>query len=320
MHEALVSADHCFSSVPIDNSDDSHNLRIAHGQRIISDAICQYIWKPLGCEFTLSHPEFADFLCKLSDEIYKSSQGGRTANVWTALTMRVLQSLPIDLLPGASNPTESTIPSDRVDCVVSKVFSTLSPLISSSVNASFRTDILELTTTAIDVWNDAHNSELRIIVNPLLHCEDREEWRSQKFDPSLPPKDRDETKQDIISSTHPRIFTLFPRIMAQKVANPVNLSKGLPGGWPGDSELVPRTIETCIHPGRGLPEWSPLVVRGKEEQEQQKVYLLNILETAKREFRRTSGHGRAGSKGSLTLGPSSPTEVWKREGVMKYPD
>jgi hypothetical protein len=146
---------------------------------------------------------------------------------------------------------------------------------------------------------------LRIIVSSLLQHEHRDEWRSQKFDAALLSEDLNETKLDMVFKTHPRIFTLFPWVIAREVANPVNHDKGPPGGWPRDSEQTPRSMETCTHPGSGLPEWSPLVVRGKEEQEERNTYILNALETAKGALhttRHTSGHGRTGSKGSSTLG------------------
>jgi hypothetical protein len=36
-----------------------------------------------------------------------------------------------------------------------------------------------------------------------------------------------------------------------------------------------------VDSGIGLPEWSPLVVRGKEDQEERKDYLMKIIENAK---------------------------------------
>jgi hypothetical protein len=323
VHDELVAADPCFGSVPIDDSDDSRNLRAAHAQRIISDAICQYIWKPLRSEFTLSHPELNVLLSKISDELDKTSYSGRATNVWIALTMRALQSLPADSLPRASEFKESPRPirSGRADGVVSQVFPILSPLVSSSQNESLQMDLLELTTSAIDTWDAAQTGELKIIVSPLLEHAHREEWRSQEFDPASPPSDYDETKPDMMSKTHPRVFTLFPRVVARGVADPVKHDTSPPGSWPQVSDQLPRTIETCIHPGRGLPECSPLVVRGKAEQEERNDYLSKALENAKKEMhstRRLTGHGRRDSMGSSTSGLPSPSERWKMEGAMKF--
>lgn len=125
-----MKADSAFNSVPVNDGDDSHDLRTAHAQRAISTAICQYIWKPLSSECTLLHPEFNSFLSKLPDELHKSSPGGRAARIWTALTMRALQSLLVDsLLPHISESKERSQPArpTRAEHVVSKVFSVLSP-------------------------------------------------------------------------------------------------------------------------------------------------------------------------------------------------
>ncbi|ELR08575.1 hypothetical protein GMDG_03270 [Pseudogymnoascus destructans 20631-21] len=88
VHGKLVAQDPSFGSIPIDETDNSHDLRTAHAQRIISNAICEYVWKPLRSEFTLLHPDFNSLLVKLSDELLKYNPDGRVAKVWTALTMR----------------------------------------------------------------------------------------------------------------------------------------------------------------------------------------------------------------------------------------
>jgi hypothetical protein len=66
-------------------------------------------------------------------------------------------------------------------------------------------------------------------------------------------------------------------------------------------------IETCIHPGRGLPEWSSLVVRGKEEREERKDYLMKtIIENAKKQAhsnRRILEHSRRASINSTSGAP-----------------
>ena len=241
----------------------------------------------------------------MSDELDKSSHSGRAANVWTALTMRALQSLSAESLPRASEVKESLrhTRSGRADGVVSKVSSVLSPLVSSSRDEDLRMDLLGLANSAIDVWNDAQTGELKIVVSTSLERAHREEWRSQKFDPASPSGD-DETKLDM-SRTHPRIFTLFPRVVARGVADPVNHDTGPPGSWPRESDQAPRTIETCIHPGRGLPECSALVLRGREDQEERNDYLSKVIEDAKKKLhntRRISGHGRRESMASSTFG------------------
>ena len=71
--------------------------------------------------------------------------------------------------------------------------------------------------------------------------------------------------------------------------------KSPPGSFLLESDQASRTIETCIHPGRGLPEWSLLVVRGKQEREEQKDFLVKAMENAKKEAhsnRRIVEHSR----------------------------
>ncbi|KAH6668368.1 hypothetical protein B0J14DRAFT_658287 [Halenospora varia] len=300
VHKELAAADPCFRSVPIDDSDDSHDLRTAHAQRIISNAICEDIWKPLRSELTIQHPEFSSFLSKISNELDKFSHGGRTASVWTALTMQALQSLEANLVT-SQVPESKECPhpsgSARADSVISKVFSVLSPLVSSSQTELLRMDLLTLVNSAVDVWDNAQAGGLKITVSPLLDRARREEWRSQQFDPQSPSSGSDEADLELVSRTHPRVFTLFPRVVARGVADPGNHDRGLPGSWPPESDL------TCIHPGVGLPEWSSLVVRGKDEQEEKKEYLIKALENAKKELhstRRALGHGRRESRGSST--------------------
>lgn len=325
MHKELARADPCFASVPINGTDDSRSLCVVHAQRIISDAICEYIWKPFRSEFTLLHPDFNDLLAKISAELEKSSQGGRAANAWMALTMRALQSLPTDPVPSqASESKEPLRPtsSSRAEGVVSKVVSILKPLVNPSEHEDLHIDLLKLAKPAIDIWNDAHSGGLKIIVSTRLEPARREEWRSQQFDPLLPSHDCDESKLDIMSNTHPRTFTLFPRVVAQELEVPIRHDAGPPGSWPLDSDQRPRTIETCIHPGIGLPECSPLVLRGKEEREEIDDYISKAVENAKKEIHsgRRIGHGRRESTGSSIASPTSPSQQWKAAGPMKLPE
>jgi hypothetical protein len=238
--------------------------------------------------------------------------------------MRGLQSLPADSILSRASEFKEPLrltSSSRAEGVISKVFSVLSPLVSSLQDEDLRLELLDLAKLAIDIWNDTQTGELKIIVSPLLNTAHREEWRSQTFDPASPSRDYDETKSDIVSKTHPRIFTLFPRVIAREVAGPIKHDAGPPGSWPPESDHAPRTIETCIHPGIGLPEWSSLVVRGKEEQEERNEYLAKALENAMKELnsnKRLTGHGRKESMGSSTAVPSSPSQQWKMGGAMKF--
>ena len=233
--------------------------------------------------------------------------------------MRALQSLPARSLPSNALELEKShrsTGSRRIQSVVSKVLSTLSPLISSSQSDELRVDLQKLANEAIDIWNNAQASELKIVVIPSLDRANIEEWRSQESDPTSPSG-----IIDIKSETHNRIFTLFPRVIAREVADQVEHSTGPPGGWPPEPNQASRTIETCIHPGKGLPEWSSLVVRGKKAQEEKDDYISKALETARKEMhstRRVSGHGRRESTGSSTSVLSTASQRWNMENVMKH--
>jgi hypothetical protein len=148
---------------------------------------------------------------------------------------------------------------------------------------ALRRDLEKLANSAIDVWNSAQSGESTITVNQWLDRKHREEWRSQQFDPAPPSLDRSEADFDAISRTRPRIIALSPRVVAWEVADLVKDEKSPPGSFPPESDQAPHTIETCIHPGRGLPEWSSLVVRGKAEREEQKDFLVKAMENAKKE-------------------------------------
>lgn len=258
--------------------------------------------------------------------------------------MQALQSLPADsTTSGTLDPQNSrqATPSSRADGVVTKVFNVLSPLLSPSQREGLHADLLTLAQPAIDVWNDAQTGELKIIVNLALEPTHREEWRSQMFDPASRSQDHDHdhdhnnnkasnSNPEITSQTRPRIFKLFPRVIAREVVvSPIKRdSTGLPGSWPGESdawESAPRkttTRETCIHPGIGLPEWSALVERGRQEQEETDEFLLKVVEDAKKHLhstRQQTEQRRRESMGSLTTSsvPSSPSQQWKMGGVMK---
>ncbi|KAG9238091.1 hypothetical protein BJ875DRAFT_492718 [Amylocarpus encephaloides] len=301
VHEELAAADPCFKNFPIDGSDDSHDLCTAHAQRIITDAICKGIWTPFYSDYTLRQPEFRGLLSEISEELDQSSTSGRTANFWAALTTRALLSLQAK--------SESRKSHHSITNVISEV-SVLSPLVISSEAESLKKDLHALVTSAIEVWNDVQAGGLRVTIIPLLDRAYREEWRSHEFDPSPDP--------DLVSSTHTQVFTLFPRVMARAVAEPAGHGRDPPGSWPPPQE----PDVTCIHPGKGLPEWSSLVGRGKAEQEERDDFVTKAIENAKQQHKtkREAGYGRRDSRGSSTSGPLSPSTQWKNGGAIKFSD
>ena len=77
-------------------------------------------------------------------------------------------------------------------------------------------------------------------------------------------------------------------------------------------------IETCVHPGTGLAEWSALVVKGKEEEERRKELieeesLRDKLAAIEKELEARGGrnaHSRNGSVAGSVLEPTSPILQW----------
>jgi len=152
------------------------------------------------------------------------------------------------------------------------------------------------------------------MVSSSLDPTQRNEWRSSVFDPPSPEGD---AADDVVCPTRPRIFTLFPRVTALKLSAPLQAPTGLPGSWPEDVQ-EPRTIETYIHPGMGLPEFSVLVLKGKEEEELRKErieeeLLRDQMAALEKELKARGGrseHSRNGSIAGLASGPTSPTAQW----------
>lgn len=58
----------------------------------------------------------------------------------------------------------------------------------------------------------------------------------------------------------------------------------LPGSWLLGSDYTYLTVETCIYPGSRLPQWLLLIVRGKDEEEGRKEYLVRVLDNMKKEL------------------------------------
>jgi hypothetical protein len=308
VHDKLAAADPLFESVVIDDSDDSRDLCMAHAQRVISQAICEDIWKPFGSEFTALQPESISVLGKISDEIERSDHGGRTATFWNARTMRALKCLQANSATSRDPETTGYLYPARTGSVISKVF-ILSPLFDESQNDSLRMDLVKLVNSAVDVWDNGQAGGSNITVSLVLDHAQREEWRAQLFDPA---SEGDETSPALTSTTHSRIFPLFPRVLAPRAENTVNKGNGLPGSWPAESKPI------VIHFGKGLPEWSPLVVRGQDAEKERKNDYTTALENMKKELqskKRGAANGRRASRGSVSSG--SPSEQWKRGVVLE---
>jgi len=76
----------------------------------------------------MQHPELSSCLSKMSDSLDKTSQDGRIANVWTALTIRALQLIQDDMvaLPVLDSKKAPSTVSTIADRIISKIFLSLS--------------------------------------------------------------------------------------------------------------------------------------------------------------------------------------------------
>jgi hypothetical protein len=328
IHEKLMATDTWFTSIPISTSRESQDLRMARAQYTISSFLSSTIWQPFSSEKTLAQPELVAFLAEISSELAKSkhgnSSGRHEANVWGAITMRALHSLSAASLQrlGSNSLVSSHLTSTRANLVVDKVVSILSPLVTPSRESQLRSDLLAVVNKAISIWSLAQTGELQLTIYSALDRANWNEWRSSMFDPAVPASFNDKASPDALSSTHPRIFTLFPRIIASNISGNAEPPTDMPGSWQ-DSDQEPRIVETCIHPGVGLPEWSVLVVTGKHEEEMRSGLLLEErlkkeMERLSHELKATSGrigaHSRSGSMVGTFSPPPSPTAQWLREG------
>ena len=70
----------------------------------------------------------------------------------------------------------------------------------------------------------------------------------------------------------------------------------------------PNTAETYIHTGTGLPEWSALAVKEKEEAEESKEYIREAMKKVRRDLNARSGRNQRNNRnGSIVrLGSESP--------------
>jgi hypothetical protein len=297
-------------------------LRVAHAHRVISSALHKYVWQPFSFDGALPDSPLITLLSDIFSEISRNSLSdngtGHVASFWKALTTHTLQSIPNPLSDPKSNGSPPLPLMSRAARVVHDVLSALSPLLTPTQEADLREELSNLTKSAISLWVSAEADESGFIVSLTLDPANRDEWRSRDFDPLLSdPTTEGTAAKEMVSATNPRIFTLFPRITAKKLPKPVETQAGLPGSWPS-AELPPRTADVvCIHEGVGLPEWSRLVMSGKQEQ----VEIERELEDAAamvfkgrnmKTARNNSSSSRSGSIAGSVSSPISPSALWNR--------
>jgi hypothetical protein len=221
-------------------------LRLAFTQRLISSYLCKLIWQPFSSDNTFQD-ERKDLVFLLG-KLQHGLQSKRSKKIWSALTTRSLKDQAPFSLPPASSTSQLSLPQ--------KLFPALSLLVQESDHESLKKDLLQLADLAISIWDLAQAKEsldMKIIseLDPNL----REQWRSPIFDRKV-----NDAENNVIASTYPRIFTLFPRFVTVKLSKVITLPRTF------DSAAGPQQEEDIIlHPGIGLAESSVLVINGKEE-------------------------------------------------------
>ncbi|CZR55542.1 uncharacterized protein PAC_05430 [Phialocephala subalpina] len=310
----LKATNSLFASIPISDSQESKMLRIAYAQRLISSYLCKLIWQPFSSDNTFQdeRKDLVFLLWKLKHGL----ESKQSIKIWSALTTRSLKGQAPFSLPPTSSTSQLSLPqiplATRAERFLESLIPVLSLLVQESDHESLKKDLLQLADSAISIWDSAQSEEsLDINIISELDPNLREQWRSPIFDGKV-----NNTEIEIISSTHPRIFTLFPRFATIKVIT-------LPGTF--DSTAGPQQEEdTILHPGIGLAECSALVIKGKEElqeREEEEAYMRSRreLENAKKkleskerewEERKRLKSPRVGS----VSGSGSPTEKWSSVG------
>ncbi|KAH8805162.1 hypothetical protein F5884DRAFT_859775 [Xylogone sp. PMI_703] len=300
VHEELVAADPAFMNVPIDESEVSYNLRIVHAQRVISEALCEYIWRPFRSDYTLANEELASCLFQMMKALDNSGLAGQPANIWTALTMRALDLLPE--VPTQKSAANLPPPAGRAKSVIAKVYGVLSPLLTASKGRSFAGDLSALTDLAIDVWQTAQTGDYRVKVISKLDPARYQEWRSQAFDPTTMQGNRNAVSNDI--------FLLFPRVEATMLSGKSDRAANSPRSSPS---RTPGLTDVCLHTGKGLPHSCELVLHGIQVQED----INNYIENAKREARMKRYSGMNNSRRASNAAPrlSHPSKQYEQAAL-----
>ncbi|KAF4627626.1 hypothetical protein G7Y89_g10528 [Cudoniella acicularis] len=308
IQKQLISNDSCFNSIPISDSETSQNLRVAHAQRIISSALYTNIWQPFSCEKLTSSPTTAEILIEICTELAKSEHSGskgRAAIVWKVLTLRALQS--IEPSNAAAPPQGISQPSKRENQAVQAIHKKLSPLIARDQETKIQEALHRIAQSAVEVWTQAQTDELKLTAFLNLDLSKRSAWRSPQFYPLKSAGDK-MSEADINPSTRPRVFTLFPRIIAHSLSTKTDASVNISSSVSKQQQEFAAT-EADIHQGVGLAESSDLVMNGKSEKEEGEAFVRLAAENAMKEIarggKRNSVRSRTGSMVEFVSGPKA---------------
>ncbi|ELR04731.1 hypothetical protein VC83_00692 [Pseudogymnoascus destructans] len=266
---AISVADSTFSDVPFSNTDTSKQLRIAHGQRVVADAICNIVWQPFSSDITSEDSK----LSKLLQDIGGAVGTGRSADVWRAVTMRALKSTSIAHTQPQHSPSQtlSAVPAikSREDKLMELVLSVLGPLLDPSDLLQFKANLLQITKQAISVWTTAQADERTFTVNPKLNQGNKRDWKIAALNYAALYSDGGSQVVGPRRRNATSVFTLFPIISATKRVQAQKAGHGPPGSWPDqDQQQVLNPEVTLIHDGLGLPQESDIVREGISEREE----------------------------------------------------
>ncbi|KFY98668.1 hypothetical protein V500_01580 [Pseudogymnoascus sp. VKM F-4518 (FW-2643)] len=319
----ISAADSAFTSVPLSNSETSLQLRTAHAQRVISDAVYNTVWRHFSSDITSDDLRLSTFIEKMGSAVTKSDGSGGSADVWRAVTVRTLESLSTTetrrqegILQEAGTAKSFRC---REDKLVNLVLSVLGSLVDPSSLPQFKADLLDIARDAISVWTSAQSDERTFTINSTLNQENKRDWNIAALDYDSLYADGG-PQQVVESKPFTEVFTLFPIIIATKRVQALKVATGPPGSWPEQDQQALGTEVTLIHNGLGLPQESEMVQRGIEEVEDKKRLRLELDELLVQKMaEKGRGHSRNNSTAVTASGPSSPIQRWSENRRNGHP-
>ncbi|OBT99384.2 hypothetical protein VE01_02543 [Pseudogymnoascus verrucosus] len=319
----ISASDSAFTSVPLSNSETSLQLRTAHAQRVISDAVYNTVWRHFSSDITSDDLRLSTFIEKMGSAVAKSDGSGRSADVWRAVTVRTLESLSTTetrrqegILQEAGTAKSFKC---REDKLVNLVLSILGSLVDPPSLPQFKADLLDIARDAISVWTSAQSDERTFTINSTLNQENKRDWNVAALDYDSLYADGG-PQQVVESKPFTEVFTLFPIIIATKRVQAPKAATGPPGSWPEQDQQALGKEVTLIHNGLGLPQESEMVQRGIEEVEDKKRLRLELDELLVQEMaEKGRGHSRNNSTVVTASGPSSPIQRWSENRRNGHP-
>ncbi|KAK2629212.1 hypothetical protein QTJ16_000032 [Diplocarpon rosae] len=315
IHQNLKKLDPCFASLPISGSEESRMLRIAHTQRIIAFHLHNIVLQQFSSDSTFNAEKkySVGLLHSILQGLSRSGYGRRGPTVFRALAVRGLQSIqPGEFVPQAlPDSTQKT----RTDAFVEAVLPSLSLLIPKSKHQALNAALVDLANSTVSIWKSAQTDEhLELTASLDLDVSLRKNWRSPTFDP-----EDTAVQESSTSSTDRRVYTLFPSIIARKLAFAQDTPAKLPESFEEPSvEIVEQDI--FIHQGIGMAESSALVLKGKDEQEQKEEddEVARLRKDAEIASKKLEERNKVKSQRTSSMsGFASPSSSWSMVGGNK---